>query len=194
MSRVVAIGIVLLLSGCGFWGGAASLEAAVNEAATRGPQRVVAGPEIKLVRPIEGGAAVLYTHVIEENGSRIAMTSVYFFERRFWSWFPVSGAGGGGSADAPRQPVEYSVGGGRLAEREYIHVFGLVNDPAVTQIAVTFPDGRRSITDVENGAYLLVEPAARVPPEQNIIGLLPGDGIRIEALDAQGNVLHTNQP
>lgn len=197
MSRWVALGIALLLSGCGFWGGATSLEAAVRDVAARGWQPAEGEPAIKLIRPIEGGAAVVFTHESVENGQRAKWTSLHLFQHRLGGWFPVSGGGGGAPDWMPEQPVEYASGSGGTAEQQYVYVYGLVNDPAVTQVAVTFPDGARDVTLVENGAYLILRPVAALqarPGEIFSTRTDAGGGARIEALDAQGNVLHTNQP
>jgi hypothetical protein len=187
MSRVIVLVMVtLVLSGCGFIGGAPSLESAVIEAAVRGPQSIVAGPDIRLARPIRGGSAVLYTYETDDAGQRLRWTSVAFVERRLWTWFNVGGGGGGTPVTQAEQPVEFGEGSGGSAGAMYRYAYGLVNDPAVTQVAVTFADGAREVVPVENGAYLVVRQS-----------VLPGGAVgsaRIDALDAQGTILHTNQP
>ncbi|WP_029214562.1 hypothetical protein [Kallotenue papyrolyticum] len=197
MRRRLLIAIALLTGGCGFWGGAPSPEAAVEGSIQRLPQRVLAGPAIRLMRPVEDGAVVLFTYTTEEQGQRMRWSAVQIVQRRLGMWRSVAGGGGGTSDQAPLQPIEYGIGSGGSAAQQYLYAYGLVNDPAVLQIAVTFPDGRREVVPVENGAYLAIrrlEAGQAQPGQIFAAGNGPQHGVRIEALDAQGKVLYTNQP
>ena len=95
---------------------------------------------------------------------------------------------GGGSGCAPvgqtsGQPLDFGQGsnsaGGIPGDPGYTEVNGLIFDPAILAVRVTWEDGQVQQASVANGAYL----AARV-----------GEGHRftlIEALDESGDVVYT---
>ena len=63
-------------------------------------------------------------------------------------------------------------------ERSLVEGYGLVADPAIQRVVVTFSDGSRQVGAVERGAYLVVQAGVACVS-------------RIDALSGKGMILHT---
>ena len=77
----------------------------------------------------------------------------------------------------PLPPVQFLTGAYFTEEWLLTFAGGLVTDPLVHEVSVTFSDGSQQVVRVERGAYVAVKLDVR--------------GVRrVEALDAQGQILY----
>lgn len=123
----------------------------------------------------------LITYDAEHQGAPARVTAAWHLQRAGVGW-----ADGGGMTDIvpaaiPPAAIEFVAG-----ESEPIGLFayagGLVRDPAITQVAVTFLSDagvpERVVVAVEQGTYLVAKEGA------DIVG-------QVEALDSTGRVVAT---
>lgn len=174
--RWLAVLLVVLLSGCSLPSTPGSIEQQINEEIGRPGTTILAGPDIRLIKQTPVGTAVLYTYQSEQDGQKIQWSSINFCERKGTGWMCKGSSGSGTEIGQAPAPIEFGIGAS-LMDQEYAYVSGLVADPAITRVAVTFDDDTREVVPVENGAYVAVR--------QGIAGVT-----KIEALDANGTVIH----
>jgi hypothetical protein len=173
---------VLLLIGCTVTlDSRTAVQAEANHAAHRTPGcQVLSEPAVKVIKPFAAGIVALYTYDCAERdtGLRFTLSGIVALQRDGLGW---SAAGGGASGLGPTgavPPVEVSTGGGDRESAQWTYVGGLVHDPAVRTVAVTFQDRTHEIVPVENGAYLAARSSGQ--PLHTV-----------DALDAQARILYT---
>jgi hypothetical protein len=120
---------------------------------------------------------------IREGGQRQECLFVYETHRR-WGWWTIGGAGGGcGPVGGSGTAIQVSWGrqGAGLSRPALSHVDGLVYDPSVTTIEVTWSDGEEQQVEATNGGYLVLRGGSYVPSQ-------------VRALNATGEVVYTFEP
>ena len=154
----------LLLPGCTWRPGSyptleAAVEAAVRESTFQGP--LVTAPELRLSQLLPGRAIALVTYTYAAQTTNVKYTALMIFKWSELGWSPESSGGSGQSIAQPDPPVDFHAtcnsdgNGTRLAVAH-----GLVADPAIDHVAVTFTDGSRREVPVEHRAYLAAQPGA----------------------------------
>jgi hypothetical protein len=184
MGRVIGwvICVGLLLQGCG-WPlvGAPPLEqavaAAVRERAAQGP--LLTPPEVRLSRRLRDQMVVLVTYTYAARETAVKYAALLVFQRVGGGWQLASWGGSGHSVAQPDPPIEFHGSCGSMAgESSLAEGYGLVADPAIQRVVVTFSDGSRQVGTVERGAYLVVQAGVACVT-------------RIDALSGAGTILHT---
>jgi len=184
MHKVLRIGVlVFMLAACGptvddeFAAGASTASRAIaNEIDNRRPPILTPLNEHQTKQRPHGNPVILASYEAnDENGARLQYLHLFELERSGIRWILRGADPRDVPANAP--PIEYF----RSGIPDYLAVYGRVGDPAVHQVGVILQDGTRELVSVENGTYLLVNS-------------LPIDVERVEALDAQGMVLHVIEP
>jgi hypothetical protein len=177
----VGLSVVLatVLVGCGLpFGGSLTVDQAIQEALSHDPTMpVLSELEIRVARQLPDATAVLFTYESEQDGEQVLVESSMLLERGGFGWFPGSSSSTWYSVNEPLPPISFGAGSTGGDGKSYANASGLVTDPAVHEVAVTFSDGSREVSLVENGAYLVAKAGSMTVT-------------KVEALDVQGNVLH----
>lgn len=160
-----------------------TVQQAIKESLSHNPTMpLLSEPEIKVSRSLPGATAVLVTYETHFAGARSADARVLMVEsmvlgQQGRDWFVSSSKGTSYPIDAPLPPISFGGSGGGGLEPLVAQASGIVTDPTVQHIAVTFSDGTRDVVPVEHGTYLVVKQGAMSPT-------------LVEALDVQGSVLY----
>lgn len=188
MMRWLSLITLVLLSGCqvafpntnpSYPSWFAAREAAVTaQAKQAGAQRILTKPETWLERPLFGQTVAVVTYQALVAGTPTEVTSLVYVMGRDNQWFPTGGVTQHRSTAGTQPSVEYIAGTITGDAADYGPAGGLVRDPAVHKMVVTFADGMTIETEVENGAYLLGRQGA-------------GVATKVEAVGTDGRVLHT---
>lgn len=165
--------LLMLLSGCSVPFKRTSIEQQINQEIRHPGATVLAGPDIRLIKQMLVGTAVLYTYQSEQDGQMRRWSSILFFEQGPTGWTPTSGSGSGIPIDQQSEPIEFGSGTSN-GDRTYSFARGLVADPSVTSVLVRFCDNSQQSVPVENGAYVVAT-----------LG-----GAHVTNIDAPGNVIH----
>ena len=175
---MVWLSCLLLLTSCAVaLDGRAAVQAAADEARQSFLDcRVRSGPEVKLVKPFADGVIGLYTFECDGDGPPMTESGIVYVRQRGLRWISDGGAGGmRPSANFPL--VDVISGGGGRDDAQWTYAGGLVRDPAVRKVAVSYADGVREVVPVENGAYLAARDNAQPVT-------------KVEALDEHGRFLY----
>lgn len=171
--------VALLCQGCSLSDGShVTIEGALTETlAGFSSRRALTEPQVLITRQMPSATLALYTFESDQgpNTERSRAVGVMAMQRSRLGW-STTGEGSLTAAPVaqPQQPVQFVTG---TVKDEYSFAYGLVSDPAVREVLVTFADGSNETVAVEAGAYLAIKvPAVEVA--------------RIEARDAAGQVLY----
>ncbi len=136
-------------------------------------------PDIRVTIPVSGGIALLMTYYAQPDDQPLAVTEFLYLDRRAMSWYPDGNAHDFRPAGDPPPPIQFLYGSYVIGNERDRCTFagGLVTDPRVREVRVTFSDGSRQEIGVERGAYLAVQ-----------LGVERVN--RVEAMDDKGRVLH----
>lgn len=180
------IGISLLLVGCTPpIGEGVTLQRVADQASknfTMGRQlKATSQPQIHATTSVSGGKLVLASYEAEQHGTLARVTMVQYMQRTGLGWT----AGSGGFDVVPlaegAAPIDFILGSGD-PQGAFAYAGGLVRDPSVVEVAVTFVHATepsvRVVVPVQEGTYLASQE-----------GMLTAD--QIEALDATGRVLYS---
>lgn len=181
MKRLLFTLLIAFLTGCTLLpSGAPSAEAAirtgVGELARRQSMQIITVPQIHQTQPFGDGVIAFVTFDALQNQQRQRIQQVMKVRQQGGRWQVESGSSTTVPDTTPGEQLELFYSG--VMNGSPAWAAGLVRDPAITQVAVTFGDGTREVVPVENGAYLLVREGA-------------ADVTQAEGMDADGRVLQT---
>ena len=176
---------LLLLTGCAFVPEQAVLQE-IQDLDQRWKDMHVLMDSVAVLQRQEWQGRPVYQvrfEAIRESGQRQECLFVYETHRR-WGWWMIGGAGGGcGPVGGSGTAIDVSWGrqGAGLSRPALSHVDGLVYDPSVTTVEVTWFDGEEQQGEVINGGYLLLRSGSYEPSQ-------------VRALNATGEVVYIFEP
>lgn len=167
-----------LLAGCALW----SLPQRVSIERTLRAQDGLAQAAVRATHDLPDGGVLVYVTVGGEHGTLPTQECDAYAYREAGAWVARTSSCGERSANMPQNPFEVSASGVTqfgAADHpiSYNVTYGLVSDPAVTDVTVTLANGRQQRVAPSAGAYLLVVQGNSA-------------GTWIEAKDAAGKVLY----
>jgi hypothetical protein len=162
-----------------------SIDAAIAALVRAEPTPPLTTPTIRRQVALKSGVALLYTYETLRDQQRVTITRFSYLDWRDPVWYPDGDQAASQPPAAPLPPLQmlsgtFVVNGGPdTPEKPDSVTFagGLVHDPTIGQVRVTFSDGSHQIASIEQGAYL----AAKLDVERVL---------RIEALDQWGRLVH----
>lgn len=159
-----------------------TVQAAIEDVLEGRGMLPVTALEVRVTQPVTGGLALLMTYNAQRDDQAIAVTEFLYLDQRGPVWYP-DGNSYDVRAGAESTPVQFLYGSYVIGNDRDRCTFagGLVTDPAVRRVAVTFDDGSQQVVTVTDSAYLAVQ-----------LGVT--QVTRIEALDDQGQVLYQHMP
>ena len=188
--RHVAVGLFcLIFLGCSPESGetaglqrAATQASQVVEGADEGNTaiRAVTAPRIWITEPFADGVIIVATYEAEANGHLVDVSAVWYLRHQAAGWFFSGGATRTQLKGKPKPALEFLRGnsdtGGHRA-----YAGGLVHDPTIRQVAITYRIGNqeiREVVPVQHGGYVSAKLGAIFV-------------IQVDALDEQGNILYS---
>lgn len=156
-----------------------TIEAAVQSVVDMHGLLPATPPTIRITRPLGDDTALLMTYTAYTDDQYVAVSEFLYLDRRGPVWYPDGNVYDIRPVDEPAPPMQFLYGSYVVVDgRDHCSFAGgLVTDPAMRTVAVTFSDGTHQVMAVEQGAYLVVQ--------------CGGAGVtRIEAWDEHGGVLH----
>jgi hypothetical protein len=173
----------LLLAACGPLLNFTLERAAVQEALNFSEPNLPVDPDsIQVLQTQEQGEITLVV-VSLQRGRETAMPdkclAMYEVRRTALGWMTVSGGTGCGPIGGNRSALDVSSGGAHQSnESASSHVTGLVREPLITFVEVTWADGEVQQVPVVNGSYLAWREGVSNP-------------VKILGLDAEDQVIYT---
>jgi hypothetical protein len=138
---------------------------------------------VRATYALPDGGVLVYVTVGGENGTLPTLECDAYAYRKAGVWIAQTSSCGGRNANIPQDPFEVSASGvtqfGAVdSPISYNMTYGLVSDPAVSQVTVTLANGEQHSVAPNAGAYLLVVQGN-------------SSGTRVEGKDAAGKVLYS---
>ena len=176
--RIALILALSVLTGCALW---SSPQRVSIERALRA-QDGLAQATVRATHDLPDGAVLMYVTVGGQDGTLPTLECDAYAYREAGVWVVQTRGCGGRGANVPQGSFEVSASGvtqfGAVDNPiSYNMTYGLVTDPAISQVTVTFADVEQHSVPHNTGAYLVVIQS-------------DSPGRCIEAKDAAGKVLY----
>ena len=151
----------LLLSSCSTLLGFTPERAVIREIMqTSDPNFTILPDSVQVLQSVDWNEDVLVIAVYQRSGRNNQIENcldVYIVEMTRTGWMAGSGGSGCMTAGAMDQPVD-AAGGSLSLENEpaISYTYGLVHDPKIAAIEVTWSDEQVQVVEVVNGSYIAI--------------------------------------
>ncbi|MEJ2266559.1 MAG: hypothetical protein P8X95_24190 [Anaerolineales bacterium] len=154
----VLIALMLLLAACGPVLAFTPERAVVQDLMTSNAGQIIPNSiQVLQVQPWLDGRLVLSAYQTQDANRKMDCVSLTQVVQRRTGWVPVSGGAGCQSGSTNTQPIDINGGGVSGGDRQPLkYYYGLVYDPNIATVEVSWDDGEVQSILVENGSYLLV--------------------------------------
>jgi len=174
---------LLLLSACSQMLNFTPERAAIQEVLRSSEANLPVDPDsVQVLQTLAQGENTLVLVAFQrERATALPDECLFMYEmhRSVLGWVAGSGGGGCGPIGGGGQPLDVGSGAHRSDELASSHVTGLVRDPLIASVEVTWDDGEVQQVPVVNGSYLAWREGVSSP-------------VQVSGLDAQDQVIYTS--